>query len=218
MTSPRERISLPMTEPTLKNSAIEYAGYWFKTERNLVAGLSSDDRASRLRALQRATGYFKIARNMPRAYDVGSGHERMAPALAILEPLRSKRVSEASLGQVVESLRHEIGAAYGGRDLLSAATKFLWLLHSETAVIYDSRVRRALGTPYADYDAYLARWRAGYARCDEAIRCTCTGLPSQAVSLSSGSTVSDGEIEGIVAQEWFRRRVYDIYLWRRGAP
>jgi hypothetical protein len=82
-----------MTEPTLKNSAIEYAGYWFKTERDLHTGLSSDNRASRLRALQRAAGYFKIARNMPRAYDVGSGHERMAPALAILEPLRGRPIS-----------------------------------------------------------------------------------------------------------------------------
>jgi len=142
----------------------------------------------------------------------------MAPALGILEALRSKRVSEASLGQVVQSLRHQIGAAYGGRDLLSAATKFLWLLHRDTAVIYDSRVRKALGSPYADYDAYLGRWRAGYARCEGAIRSACTSLPSKTVSLSCGNAVSEGEIEDIAAQEWFRRRVFDIHLWRRGAP
>lgn len=132
--------------------------------------------------------------------------------------MASRHVSEATLCRVVRSLRNQIGAAYGGRDLLSAATKFLWLLRRDTAVIYDSRVRRALGTPYADYDAYLGRWRDGYAGCAEAIRSTCTSLPWQLASRSCGSSALKGEFEDIVAQEWFWRRVYDIYLWRRGAP
>ena len=207
-----------MTEPTLQQSAVEYAGYWFKTESTLVDALSGDERVVRLQALQRAAGYFRIARNMPRAYDVGLGHQRLAPVLFLLDSSRLQPVDETTLPHVVRSLRREIGAAYGGRDLLSAATKFLWLLHRDTVVIYDSQVRGALGSPYADYDAFLDRWRSGYAGLRETIRYACTSLPSSNVSRFCGRAVSRDAIEEVAMQEWFRRRVYDIYLWRRGAP
>jgi hypothetical protein len=207
-----------MTEPKLQQNAVDYAGFWFKSECAFVDALSGGEYVVRLEALQRAAGYFRIARNMRREYDLGAGHRRLAPALAILDPWRKRRVSVATLPQVVRTLREEIGAAYGGRDLLSAATKFLWLLHRDTVIIFDSQVRGALGSPYGDYDGFLERWRSGYAEVQDAVRSACTKLPATEVSRFARRAVSQDAIEHVADNEWFRRRVYDIYLWRRGAP
>jgi hypothetical protein len=211
-------ITVPMTEPTLHQSAVEYAGFWFKSECACAEALSSDDHAVRLQALQRAAGYFRIARNMPKAYDVGRGRQRLEPVLDLLDAWRLQPVSTITLPQVVRSLRQEIGAAYGGRDLLSAATKFLWLLHRDTVIIFDSQVRDALGSPYGDYDGFLDRWRAGYAGLSDAIRAACTSLPATTVSRFCGRAVSQDAVAAIATKEWFLQRVYDICLWRRGAP
>lgn len=104
----------------------------------------------------------------------------------------------------VNRLRQELAFAYGKKDLLSAATKLLWLLHRHLVVIYDSQVRAALGAPPGDYATYLTLWNARYAELEPQIR--------RAVArLSEDSRVPS-------QAEWFRRRVLDIHLWRQGAP
>ncbi len=104
----------------------------------------------------------------------------------------------------MKRLRRRMGEAYGNRDLLSASTKLLWLFHRESVVIFDSQARAALGTPSGDYDAYLDRWRVEFTRTEADIRHACRALPSRFSRQVSG-------------QEWFRMRVLDISLWRRGA-
>jgi hypothetical protein len=171
-----------------------------------------------LSVLQRAAGYFKVARNLPTAYDVERGLQRLAPVLALLGSKPYQHVSAANLSEVVQSLRHQLGAAYGGRNLLSAATKFLWLLHRDVVIIFDSQARAALDTPNADYDTYLQRWHEGYTSLSEEIQSACEAMASSHRSGLRSSAVSNRNITIVAGHDWFRRRVYDIYLWRRGAP
>src|SRR5207249_351018 len=126
--------------------------------------LASNDRTQRLPAVRRAAGYFKVARNFPKAFDIERGFQRLAPVLEILESYRSRPVTTETLGGIVETARHDLGAAYGGKDLLSAATKFLWLLHKDPVVIFDSQARIALGAPSTDYPGFLKVWHDGYSR------------------------------------------------------
>ena len=149
---------------SIQASASAYADKWFREERQLVRGFMSSERASRVVALQSAAGYFKIARNMPRRYDIARGLDRFEPAMSILEEPEFRDVDVANLRDTVWSLRRRLAVAYGGKDLLSAATKFLWLSHQSVVVIFDSQARAALGTPSSDYDAYLDQWYAGFAR------------------------------------------------------
>ncbi len=128
-----------------------------------MSDLESCDQALRVSALQRAAGYFKVARTMPVAYDVGRGFDRLAPALAILDEAEFRQVETDSLRGAVQSLRRRLARAYGRKDMLSAATKFLWLMHRPVVVILDSQARAALGTPDGDYDSYLDHWYEGFA-------------------------------------------------------
>jgi hypothetical protein len=203
---------------SIEDCAVEYARYWFARESAMVQGLSAVNRNDRLAALQKAAGYFRVARNLPKAYDVDRGLKRLAPALELLEALPIEHLNRTSLSKVIESFRYQLAAAYGGIDRLSAATKFLWLLSRDVVVIFDSQARNALGTSYGDYDGYLKRWYQGYATQEEAIAQSCSRLVVRRKTMTFGEGVSDVQLSDLAAEDWFRRRVYDVYLWRRGAP
>lgn len=189
--------------------AKRYAETWSRGERPLFEGLASDDRRSRLEALQKSAGHFRIARNFHKTFDVGLGLERFAPVLKTLEPFRSSALGPDTLCATVAALRVRLGKDYGGGDRLSAATKLLWLLRRDPAIIYDSQARLALGTPVGDYEKYVELWRRGYRESGPAIREACAALPSNGISKVPFPRGA--------APEWFRQRVYDIYLWSAGA-
>lgn len=194
---------------SFESCAARYARTWSGGERPIFEGLAAPDRQRRLEALQAGAGYFRIARNFHRRFDVEVGLERLAPVLDALEPFRSSRLGTGTLCPTVAELRVLLGHNYGGVDLLSAATKLLWLLHRAPAIIYDSQARLALGAPAGDYETYVKLWRRGYRKSALAIRKACAALPShrvKAVPFSQG-----------LPPEWFLQRVYDIYLWRAGA-
>lgn len=198
-----------MPPPSFLSCAEQYARSWSSRERPIFEGLASLSRSQRLAALQKGAGYFRIARSFNRRFDVDRGIARLAPVLDALEPYRTSRLVPSTLCPTIAALRLRLGHDYGGKDLLSAATKLLWLLRREPAIIYDSQARRALSAPAGDYGAYMELWLKGYRKNELAIRQACSALPGQGtdpVLLSQ-----DGP------PEWFRQRVYDIYLWRVGA-
>ena len=189
--------------------AKQYARSWSDGERPLFEGLALADRSRRLEALQRGAGYFKIARNFRTAFDVGQGLERFAPVLNVLEPFRSSALTTDTLCETIADLRIQLAAGYGGGDRLSAATKLLWLLRRDPVIIYDSQARSALGAPSGDYATYVELWRRGYKAHKDEIREACAALPR--------AGRNKAEFARETAQEWFRQRVYDIYLWNAGA-
>lgn len=198
-----------MALPSFESCAKEYARSWSNGERPIFEGLAAADRPRRLEALQAGAGYFRIARNFHRRFDVELGLERLGPVLEILETFRSTRLGVDTLCPMIGELRILLGHSYGGVDVLSAATKFLWLLRRAPTIIYDSQAKVALGAPAGDYETYVELWRRGYRQSGQAIRQACAALPSQSVKAAPFS-------QGL-PPEWFLQRVYDIYLWRAGA-
>ena len=207
-----------MTDPPLEYCSLQFADFWFTTNRDLVAGLSSESRSIRLETLRRAAIHFGVARTLPRAYDEGRGKPRLSPALTVLDRNTRRAIRPQDAKEVVRRTRDQLGAAYGGRAPLSVATKFLWLRNQNVFVIYDSQARTALGTRNGDYDAYLDRWHEGYFRLRDDLRRVSSALPRHRRYLSCGQAVSEQDIHDAVCEEWFWKRVYDIYLWRRGSP
>lgn len=191
-----------MHAAALLTAAKQYATYWQGTEQAVVLGLRSDERSQRRAALDKAARYFKVSRNFPTRFDVRCGVERLAPALDILESHRQVALTQANLEATVGCLRRELAEAYGKRDLLSAATKFLWVVRQDPVVIFDSQVRTALGTTFGDYGAYVAAWLKKYEELAPLVDNACASLP-RALPCDA---------------QWFKRRVLDIHLWNLGAP
>jgi len=134
-----------MSKEHLVTAGREYAKLWLSRERQFVDDLASNDRSRRLAALQAAGGYFRVSRSFSLQFDVKRGLKRLAPALDVLERVAPTTLADNVLASTVDTLRRELGRPYGGKDLLSAATKFLWLCHRDAVIIHDSQVRSALG-------------------------------------------------------------------------
>jgi len=66
--------------------------------------------------------------------------------------------SEARFAATTITVARAIGTAYGHRLNLAAASKLLWVTYRHPFVIYDSVVRRHLGTRPDDYAAYVSAW------------------------------------------------------------
>ena len=191
-----------MSQRAITLAAKTYARWWVDSERSLVSGFGAVDRDKRLSTLQRSAGQFRIARNFPTRFDIERGIPRLEPVLVILDTLPA-RLRADCLCETVDVTSQRLATAYGAKALLSATTKLLWLKHRGPVIIYDSQVRAALGVRAGDYPAYVRRWRELYSRHAAGIR----------------SATSRIRIPGVPAErEWFRKRVFDLYLWAQGAP
>jgi hypothetical protein len=200
-----------MNRATFVESARDYVERRLRKEQHLLAEFASADRARRLAGLKEASGYFRISRSFALRFDLERGLDRLAPVLEVLDRIDQKSVNDNTLTEVVRSSRHEIGLSYGRTNLLSAATKFLWLGHPDVVIIHDSQVRAALGAESGDYDAYVELWRAEYARRRADVDAACNALADQPGQIGE-------EVRSIARDEWFRRRVMDLVLWNAGAP
>jgi hypothetical protein len=190
------------TTLSIKTSAAKYASFWQWSEHAFVRDISASNKTIRLGALVGAAGYFKVARSFALAHDVHRGLPRLAPVLSILDEYRSPELIEDELVPIVTEVRRRLASAYNMNDLLSAATKFLWLVHRHPVVIYDGNVRDSLGAPTGDYSAYLARWYERYSEFEDEIRIETAALAKR-LSIPAET-------------EWFRRRVFDIHVWSSG--
>lgn len=217
---PQHNLALDITPDTmvqikLDDCALQYANIWTLKEAPLVFALAEVDANTRREALCRAGGYFKIARSFQVAYDVDRGIPRFQPVLDALDRIPVESVTDATLRKVVGRFRRELGRPYGNRDLLSAATKFLWLRHRDVVVIHDSQARLALNAPYGDYGDYLERWHSEYDIQRPAITNACERLEQKPKRVAADVR---REIAAHASSDWFARRVFDIYLWNKGAP
>jgi hypothetical protein len=191
-----------MTQRALTVAASRYARTWIELEKGLASDIGALDRAIRLAALQRCASYFRIARNFPTRFDVDKGIPRLEPVLAIVDTLTARLRADRLL-DTVDLTSQRLARAYGKKGLLSASTKLLWLIHRDPVIIYDSQVRASLGVPAGDYPSYVKRWHDMYAQHALGIRSAASSIRIPGVPLD---------------REWFRRRVFDVYLWTEGAP
>ena len=190
--------------------ARQFAAQWNTRESHMHANLASGSRELALLAIQKGAGHFRVARNFPTRFDVGRQVPRLAPALDAIEAFRASVLTIERLPQAVKLLRAQLGDAYGGGDRLSAATKFLWLLHRSPVVIFDSQARLALNAPNGDYEEYLRLWFGAYDTHEAGIAAACEMLAQRR------ATTAEQALD--IRTEWFRQRVHDIYLWNVGTP
>ncbi len=104
-------------------------------------------------------------------------------------------------------LAEQAGRIYKKGQPRSAASKILWMFDRDHVLIMDSRARKAFdrmrgeGVTALNQDDYLGfceRWNDGYKNCKTDIKKACEDLPQD------------------VQVEWFRRRVFDKWLWSIG--
>lgn len=197
--------------------ALHYLNLWLSKDRNFCEALEGHNEAVKLRALTEAAAFYRVARNLPKAYDVEKGIPRYKPVLDAIDALAPITFQEAQLIPSIMDIMSQISQRYGGRGVMSLTTKFLWLKMKSPIVIYDSQARKALGTNPGDIRAYYSRWREQFnSSCNE-INAACASLPIVHEYSVAPDVATPQYIEGIASQPWFKERVFDVYLWSLGS-
>lgn len=190
---------------------------WWRDEQPLHAALQNGSPQAQRQALGEAASYFRVVRSLKRSCDVGRRKPRFEPLRLCLSAVTIEHASDSRFVGATIKAAQSIGASYGGRCYLSAASKLLWIKFLQPFVIYDSVVRKHLGTPPGDYRAYVDAWHQQYSTHESAIKKACAALARAKPSSHSLSIVRPASSGQVAGQVWFQRRVLDILIWHRGA-
>ena len=159
----------------------------------------SETRADKLkRAMGNTDVGYKIVRGFEHKYESG---ERFEEVFCIMDGI-------AKIGSDPVATVEECAIKFKGKYnkyLLSAASKLLWFKFKSPIIIYDENVRKYLGTPQNFYRAYCEKWREEYDKMEAEIDSACKYLAEN----NSGNN-------GIICKSWFKKRVFDYSLWKRG--
>ncbi|HXI26161.1 MAG TPA: hypothetical protein VNG71_20075 [Pyrinomonadaceae bacterium] len=85
-------------------------------------------------------------------------------------------------------------------------------------IIYDKRARKALGTKSGDiraYPIYYAKWLRQFELFYDEIDAACSSL-HEVHEYSAPNAPSSQEVQKLASQQWFKQRVFDVYLWEQG--
>jgi len=198
-------------------ASLRFAEFWFCDERRCHVGLWSNDSEEILKALRRAVAYFRVARNLPKSQDEGRDMRRFEPLVPLIEHARTLNPADADIVDVVTSTMIKINEIYGFKAL-SLASKLLWLLHKDPFIVYDNQARITLGTVEGDYASFIRNWQREFELHRHEIQAVSSKLANLRLYLRCGTGLSNSDLKDVVEQEWFWKRVFDIWLWAEGAP
>jgi uncharacterized protein with von Willebrand factor type A (vWA) domain len=200
---------------TMEYHSLHYLNNWLKHDKKYHEGLQSKSSDARLQAIKAALTYYKIARNLPKAFDQKIKIQRYEPVLNILDGINAISFQNSPI-QAIKKLEQKISDAYNGRNVLSLTTKLAWLKMPEQIIIYDSQARKALATKNGDLTSFYEAWQKEYQLCRRDIKSACDKLDKVAQYSWDIEVATPKYIKQIAKTQWFQRRVFDSYLWHKG--
>ena len=206
---------MPNTSPRF--AALTYLNYWLGSGRRIHNWLNSTDRDEQLVAMSDTAKRFRIARNFHAKHDTGKGLSRYEPILDVIDDLTSDDFAD-DLASSVLAVRDRLSGLYGGTNVLSGTTKFLWAKLRFPIVIYDRQARIAIGTRSGDLSAYYDAWFDRFSASQDAIRDACRSLIDMRDYTCDPITATPDYLSELADADWFHHRVFDILLWHEGIP
>lgn len=205
-----------MPEQTFPYCAMHYANQWFGKDREYCQVLNNGTRQQKRNTLKKAGAFYRVARNFKTEYEKERGEERFDRLIDMLGNVRRQPYQNNPVGRV-QAFATRLSQHFGGDQVLSGASKYLWLRLKSPIVIYDSNVRTALELPpdcgYADY---FVNWRNAFERYTDQIDGACCGLRHARRYVIDGRTISEDDFAALTDENWFKERVLDMFLWFRG--
>lgn len=202
-----------MPKQTFDYCALQFLNQWLGKEETYCKLLESSEVESQRKALIKAGGHFRVARNLPKIFETRNNLSRYQPVLDTLNDIED--VNAKNIVDVVDQARNQISEKYGGRSVLSLTTKFLWLKIKSPVRIYDKQARIALKTADGGFADFNEAFSERYAKNENLITSACSNLES-VQSYSVRPDMKADEIKSLASEQWFKERVLDIYLWNEG--
>lgn len=200
---------------SIEYCTLHYLNQWLLHDRIYCKVLENGSTSEKLAIVKKAAAFYGVARNLRRKFDVELGLERYMPVIDILDTVRKIDFQPDPVKQILK-LESDLSNTYGGRSVLSCTTKLLWFVIKEPVLIYDSQVRQALGSKQGNLPEYYRKWGAEYENHENEIRNTCSKLPDHYLYAVNQEIATKTYISQISSEGWFRKRVFDIFLWWEG--
>ena len=207
-----------MNEPTFEYCSIHYLNQWL-TRDSVFYEVLCDKKAAEnkhLKTLKQAGAFYRVARNLPTAIEVSMDKKRYEPVLSILNEVSLSTVNKSPVSQIIDT-SNKISAQYKRKSALSLSSKFLWLKFRSPILIYDSQARKALNVKEGDIETYFYEWKNQFESNREKIEEVCNKLAALSLYAINQEIGTKDYIDTISQQPWFHERVFDIYLWSKGA-
>lgn len=206
-----------MAEQPLQYCAIHYANQWFGTDKEYCKVLASGSRTQQRDALKKAGAFYRVARNFQTKFDEERGDQRFDRLIDMLARVQRQPFINDTAGRV-QAFADRLSQHYGGYEVTSGASKFLWLKLKSPIVIYDANVRKGLRLKAnCEYAAYLERWKSEYDNLSGRIDRACRELVNVRGYVYNSNVLSEQKFRMLTEKRWFKERVLDMFLWFRGA-
>jgi hypothetical protein len=209
----------------INHAALAYLNLWFRTDRHHMRTLSDPLTGE---ALRKVAAKYMVARGISMKDAQGNAipekerDRRWNQAATLVS--RARRLAKGDAA-VVRKLATQLGELDTREyDLASAATKFLWFAGRYEVRILDVRAVRALrqlerpprGTT-TDYEWFEKAWARQIAECAQELEKAVENLPKQFPWSAVPGPWQQRALEEAIAHAWFQDRVFDQYLWAKGA-
>jgi len=189
-----------------------YLNDWYQADAYFIKKITSADVDEQLDGIQRAAKYYKVIRN----FKDFNNEPRLQAVLCYLRVVKGP-ITHENASKKVTDLAKRFETRYGQYNI-SAASKFLWLLHKIPIVIYDGRASNCLDAmgylvkTNCEYEDYRVVWRKAFAEHQIQISQACKSLPG-VKQHSLAYMESDATISKLSSSPWFHERVFDKFLW-----
>jgi len=198
-------------------AAFYYLNWWLAYDRRFCAALSDQSEVVQLSGLSEAAAKYGVARTAQKKFERKVGAKRFEPILAAIRTAKPTHFEGDNLVPAVLQIARTLSATYGDRGVLSLTTKLLWLKIRHPIIIVDANARLALNRRDADLSTYYKTWRKEYEEQRTRVDAACEALVD-ARRFCLVPDLSPEELSKLSGADWFRERVFDIYLWHKGAP
>ena len=201
---------------SLDYCALSYLNQWQKDDSMLYSLLNSNEVECQKEGIERAVTFYGIARNFPKKYDSSDRFDKVLNRLSNI----NVKVTLSNFIEIVNDLADNFLEDYKQRNI-SAASKLLWLRHRDPVIIYDKRAIDGLKSrfqykgEYGDYVNFSRTWLQEYENKSQEITVATQKLLS-VKQFTYNHLASSEEIKNLTKENWFKMRVFDIYLWNLG--
>jgi hypothetical protein len=191
--------------------AFRFLELWEKHEKDLHEDMQGTPSAYQIRNV---LNHYRVARNFKGLSDEFA--EKISAHLVEVSDSRT----EQSRDKVIEL------AGRFEKDFeqlsLSAASKLLWLRNQSPYRIYDAQAIKGLARVAkfrkGDYKSYCETWESQYEPRSSEISRAANGLVNlMPREYTAAPSLTDAQLLKLVSANWFRERVFDIYLWEIGS-
>ena len=164
--------------------------------------------------LKKVANIYSVTRNFRKEED---GCARLSPVWKALLEIQKQPVNDTEAKYCVEKLVNTLKPTYG-RELLSAASKFLWMRFGSPIIIYDSLtwdwIRNQEGySSITRYNEFYDAWRKKFNEHQKEIVAACEELLNANVTkFLCPSEAEEKEFEQAVKSQWFYERVFDFVI------